>query len=158
MNTDNLCSSVFIRGSFLKAGRCWKVPEMATRGGCWAERLSGRDWPKGPVEEIVQQFGEAAAELAHCPFHLAPQRMARQDAEVEINLGDDGADRAAADFGCWSSATARSSTLASSARASSRPRAMRAKITARSAVPKWVLAKPASEAARRSNVAARPLP
>ncbi len=61
-------------------------------------------------------------------------------------------------LGPLSSEAARRITLASSAWARCRPRAMRAKMTARSAVPKLVLAKMGSEATRWRTVAASSRP
>ena len=54
---------------------------------------------EGPVDEVRHQAGIAAAVPDHGQTHVVPQRMARQDAEVATDIGDDSADRPAADFG-----------------------------------------------------------
>ena len=64
-------------------------------GGCLGRRLQR----KCAVEDVAQQPGEAAAELAHRLLHVPPQWMARQDAEVAVDIGNDGADGPAADQG-----------------------------------------------------------
>ena len=47
----------------------------------------------------ITEIGQVAAIANDEIAHLRPQRMARRDAEVAANVGDDGADRATADLG-----------------------------------------------------------
>jgi hypothetical protein len=44
-------------------------------------------------------FWRRAAELEHRLLHVPPELMARQDAEVAVDVGNDGADRPATDLG-----------------------------------------------------------
>ena len=55
---------------------------------------------KGAVEDVLHQSGQAAAMADDDQLQFPPQRMARHDAEVAADVGDDGADRAAADLDC----------------------------------------------------------
>ena len=53
-----------------------------------------------------EEGGEVAAVLDDAPGELPPQRVARDDAEVATDIGDDGANRAAATRGAMGMAGA----------------------------------------------------
>ena len=71
------------------------------QGGC--SQVSGRLKPRVRrerlVDEVAQQAHEAAAVLDDELLHVPPKRVAGQDAEIAADIGDDGTDRATADFG-----------------------------------------------------------
>ena len=54
---------------------------------------------RGPLACVLEEGGEVAAVLDDAPGELPPQRVARDDAEVATDIGDDGANRAAATRG-----------------------------------------------------------
>ncbi len=62
-----------------------------------ARRRGGGDG-KHLVEDVFHQVGEAAALSDDGDLQFPPQGVAGQDAEVAADVGDDGADRLAADF------------------------------------------------------------
>ena len=73
------------------AGNCGGgAGDLAPRGGRERKRL---------IEDVLHQAGEAAAVSDDDKAQFPPQRMARHDAEVTTDVGDDGADRPAADLG-----------------------------------------------------------
>jgi hypothetical protein len=53
---------------------------------------------KRPIEDVLHQIGQVAAVADDEFAQLRPQRMVRHDAEIATDIGDDGADRAAADL------------------------------------------------------------
>ena len=165
------------------------------RGGVGDPEGGGFD-RKRLIEDVFHQVGKAAALSDDDGLQFPPERVAGQDAEVAADVGDDGADRLAADLGgdllrggqaCEAgvassaagaaacrgargvagdeaprgAASRRSAlrrSLASSALARCRPRGMRARICAISAVPKQDMTEPGSVKARRRIVAASSLP
>ena len=56
--------------------------------------------PERPLADVLHQAGQVAAIADDDGAQFPPQRMVRHDAEVPADVGDDGADRAAADPGC----------------------------------------------------------
>ncbi len=78
------------------------VPEGV--GDCRAGLRAGprdREEGIGPRLRSKMSFSsrKAAAELEHRLLHVPPQLMARQDAEVAVDVGNDGADGPATDLG-----------------------------------------------------------
>jgi hypothetical protein len=64
-------------------------------GGGWIDRER-----EDPLQYVSDQGGEVAAVCDDGQGEFPPQRVARHNAEVATDVGDDGADRAAADLGC----------------------------------------------------------
>src|SRR6185437_8876907 len=102
----------FIRGLW----RClrWKAVHSSGRAGaggfrwwrgwCWqcGRRCAGRiesTQAHRPVEDVAEQIGAAAAMADDDEIQFAPQRVVRHDAEIAADVGDDDAERAAADRG-----------------------------------------------------------
>ncbi len=52
-----------------------------------------------PLDDVLDQGGEVAAVYDDGPLQFAPQRIGRHDAEIAADIGEDGADGAAADLG-----------------------------------------------------------
>ena len=69
---------------------------------CWRASGAGRWWGgwegKHLVEDVFYQVGVAAALPDDGVLQFTPQLVAGQDAEIAADVGDDGADRLAADF------------------------------------------------------------
>ena len=75
--------------------RGWQV-RFRSRG----LRRGGRaDQQAVPVEDVAEQGGEIAAVADDGRGEFPPQRVARHDPQVATDIGEDGAGRAAADFG-----------------------------------------------------------
>ena len=77
------------------------MPDGAGDGRTGA-RVSGQGesgMPERPLADVLHQVGQVAAIADDDGAQFPPQRMVRHDAEVAADVGDDGADRAAADLG-----------------------------------------------------------
>ena len=80
-----------------RAGGCRGVGGGQVRAGGW--RGFGMVLAIRPVRQVLEQGGEIAAVADDGDAEFAPQRMAGEDAEVAADVGEDGADRAAAGLG-----------------------------------------------------------
>ena len=66
----------------------------------WQGGSDAGEWDReGPREDVLDQAGVAAVMRYEDVLNFPPQRMVGQDAEVAADIGDDGADGSAADFG-----------------------------------------------------------
>lgn len=96
VGSDTGRSCAFAHGS-RRAG-AGRVPRS------WQCRLGGRRLGRRlegtrPVEDVLHQLRKVSAEFDHRLLHFEPQRMARQDAEVAVDIGNNSADGPAADCG-----------------------------------------------------------